>query len=120
MDTESLLALEASSDQWRRQCDLDWMWWVFMVGMDIDRIAQVLEVRRFEVISRVDSIFSGVHKCTIEQVDAPCMDRHIWIPRHDKILVRLKEAGCSLERASRLLARSPEKVKQHMKQLAHG
>jgi len=120
MDTESRLALEASSDQWRQQCDRDWMWWVFMVGMNVDRIAQALEVSRAEVVKRVDSIFDGTKRCTIEQVDAPCMDRHIWTPRHDKILVRLKEAGCSLERASRLLARSPEKVKQHMKQIAHG
>ncbi len=99
-----------------RQMDVDWLWWMFLIGARIkEDIARQLEKHPDKVAAMIDRIIAG--EVEITQL-RPILDDKPWTPRQDKILLRLKEASCSLKRAAILLSRTFSSVKHRAKTLS--
>lgn len=111
--------ITAADRAWAHQNDIDWMWWCFLVGVQIADLAKELEVEPDKVKRMIDRIIAGEKHTTIEEIDGYYhLDNKQWTPRQEKLLTRLREQSCSPTRAARLLSRLPSSVKKHLATLS--
>lgn len=103
---------------WAKQCDIDWMWWCFLIGTQIADLARDLEKDPEKVKRMIQRIIDGEAHTTIEDIDVVHLDNRPWTPRQEKILLRLREASCSPVRAGKLLSRSTSSVKRKIQILS--
>lgn len=97
----------------------EWVWYVFVLGLSTKVIAERCGVEKSEVLEFVEGVLLTMPplRNALCQATLDGVPRQPWKERQDKIMLRLKYEGFSLEDTARLLYRNPNSVKQRWKEL---